>query len=480
MFLYSLIKHNDIIYTYDNEEFIDTQLSEPLSESDFMDNGIADLSIIPKADWEYFNDTFEILIGSESNDVDVSFDYLGISSIKYLVSTDNQTWYGYNGEGWVENYTMSKQVFEALTGPSLKDFVNQTTGDNSIYKTNFYYKAILSSNSDTEIPLLTQIDTIYKANQKPLIQDPRIEPDQVHNNHAEVKGTFIDLEGGNIEYRVLIKKAGEQEFYVANDWITVSTGHEFLRAYNYPYFNLGTNEVKVEFKDDRGVEGNTWTGNVTVQSQDPTITYTYTPFSVSGVIGDPDGYQVAYKIAVNGVDKMDYTDYFQEPLSFDYMWESEDVTFGEENTITIYAKDPLGATYEESFTVIGSYRSLLFLDPEGNYYSTDEGELLKYLEVEELVAGQDSEPKKVTLLNQSADNLEDVQISTNRKQLPLNANVVLSTSNNPFVATSLLTLPEVFAYGDDMDFYVAIHTQPGAGRSNAEFEINTTGAIIES
>jgi hypothetical protein len=123
---------------------------------------------------------------------------------------------------------------------------------------------------------------------------------------------------------------------------------------------------------------------------------------------------------------------------------------------------------------LGRYRGILFKDTEGNYYTTDKGELLKMLDLSTITAGQTTAPIKITLLNSTGYAIEDILIYPLNTNMPTNAQVRFSFNDAPFIPLDELYIAQSLNDGESKDFYVSIYTQPGRGKLNSEFQILTS------
>lgn len=393
--------------------------------------------------------------------------------IRFLLSNNGVMWNGYNGISWVENYEMTKTELESLTSVEYTSMFG-----NKIYTQQLFIKVLIYSENPDNV-VFKNATVTFKPNQAPTILNPIITPDQVHDEYVTLSADIVDYEGNGTEFRVSIQKANETSYYVANDWEIRNAETSISKTYNYPYFNTGENLVKLEVKDNQGLVSE-WMGNVTIVNSVPNIVYTHDDFSVSGTIYDDDNDTVTYRLLVNGQVEQDYMEYAASPRNFSIKWDSSSVNIGNTNDITIEAKDNLGDTTSTTFQIIGKYNGLLFLDELGDYYTTDNGNLLKMLNIETLVAGQKSEIKKITFKNQAGSPIENITISSDETELPPNANVKFGYSLESFEETDSLIFDEILNHDATKDFYVSIHTNVGQGKLGSKFKINAEANIVES
>jgi hypothetical protein len=631
----ALLEHNSNIYTF-NGSFIQTILSRPLTKEEFEANSF-NPSELTELDWNNFTDMiydapFNVITMTDKSEINANVTYEVNSSAVYQISKDELNWYGYDGT-WKDDYYMTKAEVESLTGDQLKELTDRIHINESIY-----YKVYMSSNSDTIKPLVKLINTRFTENQAPIIVDFDVSPDEIYNNHVEVTGKLVDLEGDDIEYRISILKAsnlspnsedavptmtsatspegevtssgdynsdysnykafndvniynndgwlgarddttpwiqykfneakriwkytltprgdgnhtfpeehqlkasndginwttlhevtnvtqwlqsetkvfeiadnnrneyqyyrikinktytglnyvgfGEIEFLeevmtydVVDDWAPKSNGDTFLRAYDTTYFDLGENKIKVEARDEKGLISNPYEATIVFINEAPTINYSFNEFRIHGEIGDSEGDNVAWRLLINGTVKKDWTYYGSSPMDFDYSWDDDDINFGIMNTITIEAKDIHEQICSTSFEVEGKYKGILFIDEDDNYYINGDGIQLKDLTLEKIIAGQNTNPKKIKMINQSGYPLEDVKLKAANGTLPENAELYLNFSGAPFVPNKILELGNVLGHDEIREFHIQVSSGLGEGGKGRKFHVDGEGTMVTS
>lgn len=104
----------------------------------------------------------------------------------------------------------------------------------------------------------------------------------------------------------------------------------------------------------------------------------------------------------------------------------------------------------------------MFISEDGQYYSTNIGEVLKYLEVGTIVAGNLSGMFKVTLKNTIGYEVKNIILTTAQKDLnPTEEVVELSLTDKPFTATNRIEVDSL-AHAESVPFYVRINASPKA------------------
>lgn len=105
------------------------------------------------------------------------------------------------------------------------------------------------------------------------------------------------------------------------------------------------------------------------------------------------------------------------------------------------------------------YYGLLFMDETESYFSTNVGDVLKYLDFNTLVGGQDSLEVKITLIN--SFNFKTKNISLLVDENIDGVEVELSKGINPFVPSHSLFYDQILNSEDKIEFYVRLRTAKG-------------------
>ena len=506
-----IIKSNNKFYTHTNGSLSELQILEAsitdtlINSMGFDSNTLSQLSNIDIMDIEIFaassvpeTEYLNLVVNTQSfipintiGEVDKNIEvYMALeteslkeftletsiekyNSIKYQLSKDGINWVGYTGFSWSSDKYMSKAEVEALTTSDLKKYFGE-----SIYIEDLKIKVYFNKEVDTlEDVFMKTLSVEYTPNQGPIILNPIITPDSVHAEFAMLKGTLKDLEGDSIEYRVLIKKAGDVDYSVVNDWLAVSNNHNINRGYNQPYFNLGTNNIKIEARDSRGVI-TSWIGNLVMTNEKPVFNFTYNEFGLEGTINDPNIDNVAIRILIDDVEVQPWTAFFSVPARYSYEWDTKYTPIGQTCNVKVQIKDTFEDTTEYTFSVVGKYKGLLFVNKDGQYFTTDKGSILRMLDFKRLIAGECTPAEKLTLINQSNYNISDIDIIADKGNLPDIATVEFSLSQEPFTPLNKINISEVMAKDATRDVFVRVNSTLGRGVASGEFDIKVSGKIV--
>ncbi|NLP33511.1 MAG: hypothetical protein GX353_10260 [Oligella ureolytica] len=346
---------------------------------------------------------------------------------------------------------MSKEEIEAITPAQWALWFERGTLDFKIRLSG------LRVPGETEGPWVESITVTFPENEAPLIKNFLLTPDEFHNEYVELTAKIEDQEGDPVHYQVLIN--GEQVYPADDEWSPpLESGTKIFLAYNHPYFDVGENTVTLRVKDDRGKEREE-SGEVILLNTPPTIALTHTNFYLHATLGDEDGDEVEYRLLINGEEFLSFGEPVATPAAITIPWGSDDLVLGEENTLRLEVKDAIGEIAHAEFTVIGQYQGLMFLDEEGNYFTTESGDILQELDFGPLVAGRTSPVYKLIMKNQLGEPVENPEIKINNT-IPLVA-VGLSEKDNPFVTKQHLN-PPAMGDGDEYEFYVRVHPEKTA------------------
>jgi len=308
----------------------------------------------------------------------------------------------------------------------------------------------------------------------PLTFEGSVDRPSIHDENVTLTGTISHSENRLTKYRILVN--GAQEY--------PETGFTALApppiSVNYTIsnskFRLGSNQITVEMVDDEGAVG-TWTTTVTLDSQAPTITASMAGMLLDVNIRDPETDSVRFRVLLNGnqVHPSDpaeeFTNLVPPPITYQRLFRSNEVIIGSNNTVTIIAQDQFGKESTLTLNFIGEYAGLMFADEAGDFYSDDLGNILQYLDVGILVAGQISETYPVRLINKTGFTVTNIQLWKDRKNLPPSAEVQISKTETPFVPVDLLEFDTPLQYNDEVTFYVRVVTQINGQPGQGEFDV---------
>lgn len=373
------------------------------------------------------------------------------------LSKDGINFVGYDGVIWTPDVKMSEADVEALTESDYSKF------HNTAYEERLFIKVGLDSNNTVDPILVSKITSRFADNQPPTVQNMSLSLSSIHDEETFLSAKMIDSEGDRIEYRVMIKKANSFDFeqaIPASGWIEVTNNTDITHTLNKDYFEIGTNNIKIQTRDHRGAVKDSQVLDLQFINSAPIqASYICNDFNLQALINDENGDAVAYRILINGVQKFPtegYTAFEPTPRLIDYSWDSSDLIFGLNNEIILEVIDPFKGVLQLKSNVIGTYKGLLFKDEYGNYYSTDKAEILKYIDLGQHTAGSLTTPKRVILENHTGGSIGNVKIKVSDETVYEGIDMTISPTLTPYNGTKELVIPYTLNDKDTFNFYVRV------------------------
>lgn len=373
------------------------------------------------------------------------------------LSKDGITFVGYNGTEWRTDYKMSETELEALTVEEYLKF------HSSAYEERLFIKIFLDSNNTVNPISVSKVTATFAANEPPNAKDINLSLSEIHNEETQLTAYLYDNEGDTIDYRVMMKNENDLDFSQitpSDGWISISNKTIISHIYNKNNFKLGNNVIKIQLRDQRGSIKDSNTINLQFVNEAPIQTsYVCRDFSLQALVDDANKDPLAYRIFINGVQKFPtsgYTTFQSCPRVIDYSWDSSDLKFGLQNEIKLEVIDEFGGKLEITSNVLGTYKGLLFKDENGNYYSTDKAEILKYIDLGKYIAGSTTIPKRVILENRTGGEIGNVIIKISEETIYNGIDMVISPSLTPFNGTKQITIPYTLNDKDEYNFYVKV------------------------
>lgn len=181
---------------------------------------------------------------------------------------------------------------------------------------------------------------------------------------------------------------------------------------------------------------------------------------LTGTISDVDSTKVRYKVFLNGVQyypRQGYTEFAPSPLFLSLNLDGQYINMGVQNIVSVEFQDYWGATETWSLPFIGEYYGLIFEDPLSNAYATDIGQVLKYLDIGTLIAGQKSTEYEIKLHNTNGYSVENPTITSYSEQSGVSFE--LSKTQSPFVGEEKITFNQVLLDGESVRFFLRVATK---------------------
>ncbi|WP_411736381.1 hypothetical protein [Paenibacillus sp. M2] len=320
--------------------------------------------------------------------------------------------------------------------------------------------------------------TVTVTNNQPVIVTS-VSKDTTHTDNITFEALVTDEATDLMTYRVLLN--GE----VVNDW-TVSGYNSPLtvrRSFRADQLNIGSNTITIEVKDNYKTNTEVVSGTITVTKVNtkPELTVAMKGNTLNMFMQDADGDMVRFRVLLNGeqvIPESGYSAPFPSPLAVTYTLPKKKIITNQINTVRVEVIDSAGDMADWSSTGVLGYSGLMFKDASSNFYTTDFGVMLKYLDVGVLYAREQSGIFELFVENTLGYPVKNVKIKPLQGDLhPINEKVEVSISNAPFAPESELLYPETYDTGDTLKFYVRL-TMNDLAVGGGNFKIRVTGNAL--
>ncbi|WP_411736382.1 LamG domain-containing protein [Paenibacillus sp. M2] len=329
---------------------------------------------------------------------------------------------------------------------------------------------------DTHSAKVTAVATVLKTNTDPFL-NITASTLTCHKEHISLEVVVSDAEKDKAKFQILLNGVAK---YPDSGGFTESLNTPYTYVYSLRNSDLliGDNTVIVNAVDEYGA---TVSKNLIVSKLNklPLVEAEVKGQTLFAHITDDDGDAVRYKVLINGSQVYPpsagvWTQYIPTPIDVQFMIPKEVIVFGNTHKVEIVMEDDMGETKTWQETTLIDYAGLMFISEDGQYYSTNIGEVLKYLEVGTIVAGNLSGMFKVTLKNTIGYEVKNIILTTAQKDLnPTEEVVELSLTDKPFTATNRIEVDSL-AHAESVPFYVRINASPKA-IGGGEFDVRVVG-----
>lgn len=197
---------------------------------------------------------------------------------------------------------------------------------------------------------------------------------------------------------------------------------------------------------------------------------------LKGILSDDDLTRVQYRVLLNNAYYYpadgSFTKLGESPQNFELAIGSKDIRIEDWNTLKVEFQDFFGTTDYWSTQFMGTFSGLMFKDIYGQYYSSEIGEVLQYLDFGVIIAGQTTIEHEVILKNQYGYAIKDIHLYANKSNFPTGMTIEFSTSQSPFMPQPDLKLGSVLKNNEEMSFFIRLKTELGSTPdANGSFDI---------
>lgn len=318
---------------------------------------------------------------------------------------------------------------------------------------------------EVEIELINEMGRKYIHIFVDVVNDPpvvslTVDNDTVHDENVNVAISITGELGDKASYQMLLN--GEVKYdWSESEYVLPAF---FLKSIRPWEMQIGTNIVEVNVREKFGLQTLEASGAVsfTKDNQAPTVQAEIHGHSMKIAIDDPDGDQIQFRVLVNekqAVPAAGFSSVFDVPFETEYTLPYDLLNIGQNNTIKVEARDQAGDSTVWSESRLIRYAGLMFRDEYGVFYTTDIGEMLRYLDMGTVVATLPSEVKQVHLENTYGFPVRNIKLDVDQGDLdPVHETVEISKTKDPFIPESHLEFTGLQNPGDDVVFYLRITT----------------------
>lgn len=172
--------------------------------------------------------------------------------------------------------------------------------------------------------------------------------------------------------------------------------------------------------------------NLYILNTTATIQIQLDGLTLTGRVDDEDMTRVQYRVLLNDIpyypETGEFTPLSAPPLNIDLTLRSDEIKINDWNTIKVEFKDSFGTVDYWEADFLGRYAGLMFTNETGEYYSTDLGQVLQYLDFGQILTGQISVTHEVIVENTYGYDLTDVNIAVNTNQFAKGLHVQLGNT----------------------------------------------------
>ncbi|MBG9790447.1 RCC1 domain-containing protein [Brevibacillus laterosporus] len=325
---------------------------------------------------------------------------------------------------------------------------------------------------DSEGYAVLHPENVTLVNENPEVINPQLSAIEIHAEEVAFNATIIDADGDKVRYKVSLN--GEQIPPYSGYTQFIKSPTNLSVTFNNSMLVIGKNTIKVDIEDEVGGIG-TYTTEVTKLNNNPVITGTIKGSFLSAKITDEDADRIRYKMTLNNkqvIPVNGYTKLMNTPVVLNQSFHRTLINVGAENVLKIEAMDEVGGTFIKDIKFTGVHSGLLFCDAEETLYTTEIGELLKYLDFGDVISGQTTPAERVWVKNTLGFPVNDITITVDQGDFDgVNTRVEISRFDSPFDGKDSLAFSGLTNHDEKIDFYVRIVTKK---KSNSSGKFNIT------
>jgi hypothetical protein len=275
-----------------------------------------------------------------------------------------------------------------------------------------------------------------------------------------------------VENSLLLKDFGDNLINNIDD-IIILTSNQFEN------WNPYTIKITVEQSDDIIV---TQTKIINIYDTEPLLQMINIENNVASLtLRDNESDTIRFKISLNGTqiypEAIGFTDYLASPITTSISLPRNNIDVGISNTLLIEGEDNYGKAFSSVNNFIGEYVGIMFCDELGNFYTTDLGVLLNYLDFGLVTAGTESDAVKVIVKNITGHDIQNLTLNLIKTSVLNGVDIQFAKTNSSFDNSLQLIWNEIVMNGDMREFYVKVIVDKMATGGGA-FEVSTIATPV--
>ncbi|MED1666040.1 glycine-rich protein [Brevibacillus laterosporus] len=287
-----------------------------------------------------------------------------------------------------------------------------------------------------------------------------------HSDHIKLKIDINDDFDLSVSYKVLINGTQKEPSSGYTDPARPPLAINHL--INNADLVIGSNKITVEVINTDGMES---TSEITIDKENfsPVIAEAVIEGNyIRAKINDEDGDMVKYRIVFNGLQLFphrNFTKLINSPANIEYAIPKNLIKLNQPNAVLIEAIDSVGTLSSKEFTTTIGYTGMMFTTRDGEFYSTDLGEVLQYLDMGRVLAGSEPVIYEVFLKNTTGISMKRPKLWVVQRDLnPVSEKIELSKTKDPFEPSDEINFGKDYEidHNQTVPFYVRVKTTDDA------------------